>query len=222
MHWLIQCICSRGTQQFVCWRWCFVLLCVPALVELNFIENCYCSLGSQQHCSDMSHWALDPLCPSYLPALLINSVLLWSLSCNQRCSLFCCVFLLFVCLFSEPLSKPALSSPTSQAKKGQNATLSCLSEKGSLPITYTFFKDKRRISQLVKMQKEAAVTFVLINTSSDLGTYKCRAENSFRNSTKYSNSFNFTLAGMHVSNSLLLSIDRDRNKVQNIGRIQVF
>uniref|UniRef100_A0A8B9BWZ3 Ig-like domain-containing protein n=2 Tax=Anser TaxID=8842 RepID=A0A8B9BWZ3_9AVES len=93
----------------------------------------------------------------------------------------------------EPLSKPALSSPTSQAKKGQNATLSCLSEKGSLPITYTFFKDKRRISQLVKMQKEAAVTFVLINTSSDLGTYKCRAENSFRNSTKYSNSFNFTL-----------------------------
>ncbi|XP_035414861.1 allergin-1 isoform X2 [Cygnus atratus] len=95
----------------------------------------------------------------------------------------------------EPLSKPALSSPTSQAKKGQNATLSCLSKKGSLPITYTFFKGKRSISQPVKMQKkEAAVIFVLINTSSDLGTYKCRAESSFRNITKYSNSFNFTLA----------------------------
>ncbi|NXI67513.1 MILR1 protein, partial [Anseranas semipalmata] len=95
----------------------------------------------------------------------------------------------------EPVSKPVLSSPTSQAKKGQNVTLSCLSEKGSLPITYIFFKERQSISHPVKMQKkEAAVIFVLINSSSDFGTYKCRAENSFRNNTKYSNSFNFTLA----------------------------
>uniref|UniRef100_A0A8B9VV01 Ig-like domain-containing protein n=1 Tax=Anas zonorhyncha TaxID=75864 RepID=A0A8B9VV01_9AVES len=121
-------------------------------------------------------------------------VLLWSLPCNQRCSLFSCVFL-FVFLFSEPLSKPVLHSPTSQVKKGQNATLSCLSEKGNLPITYTFFKGKQSISRPVKMQKkEAAVTFVLINSCSDLGTYKCRAQNNFHNTTKYSNSFNFILA----------------------------
>ncbi|KAI6075725.1 Allergin-1 isoform X2 [Aix galericulata] len=94
----------------------------------------------------------------------------------------------------EPLSKPVLSSPISQAKKGQNATLSCLSEKGHLPITYIFFKGKRSISQVKMKKKEAAVTFVLINSCSDLGTYKCRAENNFRNTTKYSNSFNFTLA----------------------------
>ncbi|XP_035198112.1 allergin-1 isoform X2 [Oxyura jamaicensis] len=95
----------------------------------------------------------------------------------------------------EPLSKPVLSSLTSQAKKGQNATLSCLSEKGSLPITYTFFKGKQSISQPVRMQKkEAAVIFVLINSHSDLETYKCRAESSFLKMTKYSNSFNFTLA----------------------------
>uniref|UniRef100_A0A8C3CNY0 Mast cell immunoglobulin like receptor 1 n=1 Tax=Cairina moschata TaxID=8855 RepID=A0A8C3CNY0_CAIMO len=94
----------------------------------------------------------------------------------------------------EPLSKPVLSSPISQAKKGQNATLSCLSEKGHLPITYTFFKGKQSISQVKMKKKEAAVTFVLINSCSDLGTYKCRAENNFRNTTKYSNSFNFTLA----------------------------
>ncbi|KAM6049677.1 allergin-1 isoform 2-T2 [Theristicus caerulescens] len=95
----------------------------------------------------------------------------------------------------EPISKPVLSSPTSQAKKGQNVTLSCLSENGSLPITYVFFKGRRSISQPVKMHKsEAAVIFLFINSSSDFGTYKCRAENSFCNTTKYSNSFNFTLA----------------------------
>ncbi|NWH79401.1 MILR1 protein, partial [Piaya cayana] len=95
----------------------------------------------------------------------------------------------------EPISKPLLSSPTSQVKKGQNVTLSCLSENGSLPITYIFFKERRTISPPMKMQKrEAAVIFRLINSSSDFGTYKCKAENSFRNNTKYSNSFNFTLA----------------------------
>ncbi|XP_035747508.1 allergin-1 isoform X2 [Egretta garzetta] len=95
----------------------------------------------------------------------------------------------------EPISKPVLSSPTSQAKKGQNVTLSCLSENGSLPITYIFFKGRQTISHPVKMQKsEAAVISLFINSSSDFGTYKCRAENSFHNNTKYSNSFNFTLA----------------------------
>ncbi|NXX87153.1 MILR1 protein, partial [Urocolius indicus] len=95
----------------------------------------------------------------------------------------------------EPISKPVLSSPTSEAKKGQNVTLSCLSENGSLPITYIFFKGRQNISPPVKMPKrEAAVIVLFINSSSDFGTYKCRAENSFRNNTKYSNSFNFTLA----------------------------
>ncbi|NWH62729.1 MILR1 protein, partial [Geococcyx californianus] len=95
----------------------------------------------------------------------------------------------------EPISKPLLSSPTSQAKKGQNVTLLCLSENGSLPITYVFFKGRRSISPPVKTEKrEAAVIFLFINSSSDFGIYKCRAENSFRNNTKYSNSFNFTLA----------------------------
>ncbi|XP_021270474.1 allergin-1 [Numida meleagris] len=95
----------------------------------------------------------------------------------------------------EPVSKPVLSSPNSQAKKGQNGTLSCLSEKGSLPITYTFFKDGQSIQPPVKMQKrEAAVISVLIESSSDFGMYKCKAENRLRKNPKYSNSFNFTLA----------------------------
>ncbi|NWX19389.1 MILR1 protein, partial [Aegotheles bennettii] len=108
----------------------------------------------------------------------------------------------------EQISKPVLSSPTSQAKKGQNVTLSCLSENGSLPITYLFFKGRQSISPPVKMQKrEAAVIFLFINSSSDLGTYKCRAESSFRNNTKYSDGFNFTLAeeGSH-SQPLIISL----------------
>ncbi|NXT21789.1 MILR1 protein, partial [Syrrhaptes paradoxus] len=107
----------------------------------------------------------------------------------------------------EPISKPVLSSPTSQAKKGQNVTLSCLAENGSLPITYIFFKGRQSISLPMKMQKrEAAVIFLFINSSGDFGTYKCRAENSFRNNTKYSNSFNFTLAAEERSHSQPLII----------------
>ncbi|NXT80771.1 MILR1 protein, partial [Zapornia atra] len=108
----------------------------------------------------------------------------------------------------EPISKPVLSSPISEVKKGQRVTLSCLSENGSLPITYIFFKGKQNISPPVKMQKrEAAVIFLFINSSSDFGTYKCRAENSFYNNTKYSNSFNFTLAEERShSQPLLISL----------------
>ncbi|NWV58570.1 MILR1 protein, partial [Malurus elegans] len=95
----------------------------------------------------------------------------------------------------EPISKPVLSSPTSHAKKGQNVTLSCLSENGSLPITYLFFKGTQNISPQKTMQKrEAAVIFLFINSLSDFGTYKCKANNSVPNNSKYSNAFNFTLA----------------------------
>ncbi|NXC83842.1 MILR1 protein, partial [Cercotrichas coryphoeus] len=107
----------------------------------------------------------------------------------------------------EPISKPVLSSPTSQAKKGQNVTLSCFSENGSLPITYLFFKGKQNISPQKTMQKrEAAVIFLFIDSLSDFGTYKCKANNSFPNNTKYSNSFNFTLAAEDRNHSQHLTI----------------
>ncbi|NWI51239.1 MILR1 protein, partial [Calyptomena viridis] len=107
---------------------------------------------------------------------------------------------------TEPISKPVLSSPTSQAKKGQNVTLSCFSENGSLPITYMFFKGNQSISTQKTMQKrEAAVIFLFVNSSTDSGSYKCKASNSFPNGTKYSNSFSFTLAEER-SHSLALII----------------
>ncbi|NXA04510.1 MILR1 protein, partial [Sapayoa aenigma] len=109
---------------------------------------------------------------------------------------------------AEPVSKPVLSSPTSEARKGQNVTLSCFSENGSLPITYTFFKGNRSISPRRTMHKrEAAVIFIFVNSSTDSGAYKCKASNSFPNSTKYSNSFNLTLAEERShSQALIISL----------------
>ncbi|NWR03951.1 MILR1 protein, partial [Paradoxornis webbianus] len=110
--------------------------------------------------------------------------------------------------FIEPISKPVLSSPTSQAQKGQNVTLSCFSENGSLPITYQFFKGNQSISPRKTMQKrEAAVIFLFIDSLSDFGTYKCKASNSFPNNTKYSNAFSFTLAEERsYSQTLIISL----------------
>ncbi|XP_071430069.1 allergin-1 isoform X2 [Pithys albifrons albifrons] len=108
----------------------------------------------------------------------------------------------------EPISKPVLSSPTSHTRKGQNVTLSCFSENGSLPITYQFFKGNRSISpQKTMHSREAAVISLFVNSSADSGTYKCKANNSFSNRAKYSYSFNFTLEEERShSQALLISL----------------
>ncbi|KAH1183427.1 hypothetical protein KIL84_004919 [Mauremys mutica] len=94
-----------------------------------------------------------------------------------------------------PVSKPVLTTTTSQVRIGQNVTLSCHSENGSSPINYVFFKGRKTMSSKISMQgKAAAVLNVTINSSGDLGDYKCKAENNIPNNTKYSNSLNFTLA----------------------------
>ncbi|XP_039358403.1 allergin-1 isoform X6 [Mauremys reevesii] len=96
----------------------------------------------------------------------------------------------------DPVSKPVLTTTTSQVRIGQNVTLSCHSENGSSPINYVFFKGRKTMLSKISMQgKAAAVLNVTINSSSDLGDYKCKAENNIPNNTKYSNSLNFTLAG---------------------------
>ncbi|TFK03659.1 DNA replication complex GINS protein PSF1 [Platysternon megacephalum] len=101
----------------------------------------------------------------------------------------------FSLALDDPVSKPVLSTTTSQVRIGQNVTLSCHSENGSSPINYIFFKGRKTMSSKISMQeKAAAVLNVTINSPSDLGDYKCKAENNIPNNTKYSNSLNFTLA----------------------------
>ncbi|XP_067403912.1 allergin-1 [Emydura macquarii macquarii] len=95
----------------------------------------------------------------------------------------------------DPVSRPVLSTTTSQVRIGQNVTLSCHSENGSTPIKYIFFKGNKTISPIISLQgKAVAVLNVTINSPSDLGNYKCKAENKIPNNTKYSNNLNFTLA----------------------------
>lgn len=159
------------------------------------------SLTEELNFTYLSSWQCSPSQvhnPSILHAQLFCTP---SPACSLSCTQW---FRLLSFLSTEPISKPVLSSPTSEAKKGQNVTLSCFSENGTLPITYLFFKGTQTISPQKTMQKrEAAVIFLFIDSLSDFGTYKCKANNSFPNNTKYSNAFNFTLAGMNEKRLLL-------------------
>ncbi|XP_019397928.1 PREDICTED: allergin-1 isoform X3 [Crocodylus porosus] len=95
----------------------------------------------------------------------------------------------------EAVSQPVLSSPTSRVKTGQNVTLFCLSENGSHPITYRFFRGNKSISPPICVEGKAAANISLtIKSSNFLGDYKCKAENKIPNSKKYSNSLRFTLS----------------------------
>lgn len=57
--------------------------------------------------------------------------------------------------------------------------------------------------------------FLFISSSSDFGTYKCKAENRVRNKIQYSRGFNFTLAGMHGEK--FATVDE-----QNVVTMQLF
>ncbi|XP_019397929.1 PREDICTED: allergin-1 isoform X4 [Crocodylus porosus] len=101
----------------------------------------------------------------------------------------------FIFTLIEAVSQPVLSSPTSRVKTGQNVTLFCLSENGSHPITYRFFRGNKSISPPICVEGKAAANISLtIKSSNFLGDYKCKAENKIPNSKKYSNSLRFTLS----------------------------
>ncbi|KAL8163558.1 UNVERIFIED_CONTAM: hypothetical protein K2H54_030213 [Gekko kuhli] len=94
----------------------------------------------------------------------------------------------------ESLSCPTINSPSTEAAIGENVTLKCSSETGSPPINYTLYKGTDRVlppASKKKKGEEAAFHFTM-NSISELGEYKCKAENKF-NENKYSLGFNFTL-----------------------------
>ncbi|KAM6317507.1 allergin-1 isoform 2-T3 [Podargus strigoides] len=93
------------------------------------------------------------------------------------------------------LSNPMLTSVqgTLNVVKNQNMTLSCHSDSGSLPIRYTLFKRNQKVSTLNRTDSTPGLFNLTISSASDLGEYKCKAENNIMSGGKYSNSLNFTL-----------------------------
>uniref|UniRef100_A0A8C2UHA0 Ig-like domain-containing protein n=1 Tax=Coturnix japonica TaxID=93934 RepID=A0A8C2UHA0_COTJA len=100
--------------------------------------------------------------------------------------------------FPEVLSNPRLTPlhGTLEVVMYQNVSLSCHSDSGSPPIRYTLFKQRQQVSALNRTDLTPVVFNLTINSASDLGEYKCKAENEISNGEKYSRSLNFTLKGM--------------------------
>ncbi|XP_042309537.1 allergin-1 isoform X1 [Sceloporus undulatus] len=95
---------------------------------------------------------------------------------------------------SEHVKDLKIYSPLSETTIGRNITLECRSQKGCLPINYTLFLNGVKIHTIIKNKTEEKVVFtVTVNSISDVGEYKCRAQNRFNSGCKYSNGFNFTL-----------------------------
>ncbi|XP_062827206.1 allergin-1 isoform X3 [Anolis carolinensis] len=82
-------------------------------------------------------------------------------------------------------------SPFSEIAIGKNVTLECRSQKGCLPINYTLYLNTTKMQHTIQRKAEEKVVFnITINSISDVGEYKCKAQN---NGSKYSPGFTFTL-----------------------------
>nr|XP_020638123.1 uncharacterized protein LOC110073365 isoform X2 [Pogona vitticeps] len=99
-----------------------------------------------------------------------------------------------------PCSEPVgvlIYSPSSETTIGANVTLECNLTTNCLPINYTLFFERCNIKgkAIKKKAKENIVFKLTINSRSELGEYKCKAQYLFNNTfkAKYSSGFNFTL-----------------------------
>lgn len=100
--------------------------------------------------------------------------------------------------FPEMLSNPRLLplEGTSNVMMNQSVSLSCHVDSGSPPVRYTLFKHNKKVSTLNRPDLTPGLFNLTINSDSDVGEYKCKAENNITNGGKYSNSLRFTLIGM--------------------------
>lgn len=100
--------------------------------------------------------------------------------------------------FPEMLSNPTLIpvQGTLNVVMNQNVSLSCHSDSGTPPVRYTLFKHSQKISTLNRPDLTPGLFNLTINSASDVGEYKCKAENNISSGGKYSKSLNFTLKGM--------------------------
>ncbi|KAM6471701.1 allergin-1 isoform 2-T3 [Liasis olivaceus] len=94
---------------------------------------------------------------------------------------------------SKSVKNLKIYSPTPETAIGRNVTLECYWETDCLPIDYTLFLNKMRaLRPATQNRREEKVIFnFTINSSSELGQYKCKAEGKIE--PAYSQGFNFTL-----------------------------
>ncbi|MEE6507121.1 hypothetical protein FKM82_007970 [Ascaphus truei] len=94
---------------------------------------------------------------------------------------------------SESLGKPELKAESTLTAVGRTETLRCLCSSGSLPITYSLFKDREMKGIITVSEPREAVFNVTITDSGSLGVFKCKANHSLSSKAAYSKDFNFTL-----------------------------
>ncbi|KAH0629295.1 hypothetical protein JD844_011249 [Phrynosoma platyrhinos] len=98
---------------------------------------------------------------------------------------------------SEPVRDLEIYSPVSETEVGGNVTLECKSSAKCLPINYTLlFKKTKALRHAIRTKEEDRMVFnFTINSTSELGEYKCKAQYRFNDAakSKYSHGFNFTL-----------------------------
>ncbi|XP_077316754.1 uncharacterized protein LOC143936215 [Lithobates pipiens] len=79
-----------------------------------------------------------------------------------------------------------------EATIGQVQTIRCVSRGGSLPVTYTLFHNKSTKGKMTASEERGATFSVTIYDHASLGSYRCKANNSFTGDI-YSKEFWFTL-----------------------------
>uniref|UniRef100_A0A8C4P9T4 Ig-like domain-containing protein n=1 Tax=Dromaius novaehollandiae TaxID=8790 RepID=A0A8C4P9T4_DRONO len=99
--------------------------------------------------------------------------------------------------FPEKISNPTLRhvQGTLEVVMNQNVSLSCHSDSGSPPVRYMLFKGNQKVATLNRTDSTPVLFNLTINSASDVGEYKCKAEYTIPSNGKYSKSLNFTLIG---------------------------
>ncbi|XP_055264195.1 allergin-1 isoform X2 [Moschus berezovskii] len=89
--------------------------------------------------------------------------------------------------FADPVTTPVLNISVIQTKTGRYIMLRCISNKGSLPINYTFFEKNITISPVISknVRKSAEFNITESNTA-EVKEYKCKAKNRLPDHAKYS------------------------------------
>ncbi|XP_078427359.1 platelet endothelial cell adhesion molecule-like [Cetorhinus maximus] len=88
---------------------------------------------------------------------------------------------------STPLFYPLLNS--TEVKLGETVTLHCISSTGTLPITYTLYRNQSSLQSVSTTQAILAVFNIRVETMEHSGEYRCKAENQI--SSQCSNGLSF-------------------------------